>query len=195
MIVLALLIAAQEGPVVTPKDAPAAAADEAAFDDSAVPPQQADAFKAFSGTWRCDGKAQTELDTDVPTRVTIRFGADAGPRWLSVKIEEQKSAKNPKAMTSSEIWGYAQALGGFVRNGADSQGGFYSGTSSGWVGDRFWWTTSTVKNGKKAILKDTLTKQVDAKGNITALVLERAIDASGSGNEAARVVYEGTCKK
>jgi hypothetical protein len=192
MIAFALLLAAQEGPVVTPKDAPTAAAEEA-VDDSAVPPQQAEAFKAFSGTWKCDGKAQTELDTDVATRVTIRFGNDVGPRWLTVKIEEQKSAKNPKAMTSSEIWGYLQ--NGFVRNGADSQGGFYSGTSTGWVGDRFWWTTSTVKNGKKAVLKDTLTKQVDAKGNITAFVLERAIDSSGSGSETARVVYEGTCKR
>lgn len=191
MIAFALFIAAQDGLVVSPKDAPKEEA-EAVFDDSAVPPQQADAFKAFTGTWRCDGKAQTELDTDVPTRVTIKFSNELS-RWLSVKIEEQKSAKNPKAMTSSEIWGYLQ--NGFVRNGADSQGGFYNGTSSGWVGDRFWWTTSTVKNGKKAVLKDTLTKQVDAKGNVTALVLERAIDLSATGNETARVVYEGTCKR
>src|SRR5256885_7790209 len=120
-----------EGPVVTPKDAPsndAPAAD--VVDDSAVPKEQADAFKAFSGTWRCDGKAQTDLDTDVATRVTVTFKNDLG-RWMSVRIEEQKSAKNPKAMTSSETWGYAEALGGFVRNGADNQGGFYAGTSSG----------------------------------------------------------------
>ena len=173
--------------VATPKGGDAAPAEEPAVDDSAPPAEQKEAFKLFTGTWRCDGKANTELAPEVPTHVTLSFKSDG--RWLLVKIEEQKSKQNPKATTSTEVWGHSAALGGFVRNGADSQGGFYAGKSSGWVGDRFWWTTDSARGGKRVTLKDTLTKVSDKE-----LTLERALDTSGGG-DALRVVYEGTCKR
>lgn len=180
---------AGEQPVATPKGAvEETPKDDAFVDDSAPPQQQKDALAPFTGTLRCDGKANTELAEDVVTRVTITFKTDLG-RFLSVRIEEQKSKQNPHALTSQEVWGFSQALGGLVRNGADSQGGFYSGTSSGWVGDRFFWTTDTVRNGKRVKLKDTFTK-----GDKGALTFERAIDMSGTG-DAYRVFYEGTCKR
>jgi hypothetical protein len=182
-----------DGPVVTPRGGDEAPKeDAAAVDDSVVPKEQAEAFKAFSGTWRCDGKANTELAEDVATKVTIAFKSELG-RFVNVKIEAQKSKQNPHAPTSLEIWGYSQALGGFVRNGADSEGGFYAGTSSGWVGDRFWWSTDTVQGGKKVKLKDTFTRTLDAKGNVTGLVFERALESSG--DASARVFFEGTCKR
>ena len=181
-----LLLAAQ---VATPKDGSEPAPKEEAFvDDSAPPPAQLEALKVFAGTWNCAGKASTELAEEVPTRVTLTFKADLG-RWLNVRIEEQRSKDNPHASTSLEVWGFSKALGGLVRNGADSQGGFYSGTSTGWLADRFWWTTDSVKNGKRVKLKDTFTKKSDRE-----LDLERAVDMSGTG-DAYRVFYEGTCKR
>lgn len=175
--------------MATPKGgAEEEAPPEVAVDDSTAPTEQKEQGKLFAGTWRCDGKAMTELAPDVPTRVTLSFKNDLGGRWIAVKIEEAKSKQNPKALTSSEIWGFSSAAGGWVRNGADSQGGFYSGTSAGWVGDRFWWTTDTVKNGKRAKIKDTITKVSDKE-----LAFERAVEASADGQ--LRVVYEGTCKR
>ena len=173
--------------VATPKGAVDAPADEPTVDDSVAPTEQKEAFKLFSGTWRCDGKANTELAPDVPTRITIGFKSDG--RWLVVKIDEQKSKQHPRATSSTEVWGHSAALGGFVRNGADNQGGFYAGTSSGWVGDRFWWTTESARGGKKVKLKDTFTKVSDKE-----LTFERAFDSTGTG-DGLRVVYEGTCKR
>lgn len=173
--------------VATPKGAVDAPADEPTVDDSVTPTEQKEAFKLFSGTWRCDGKANTELAPDVPTRITIGFKSDG--RWLVVKIDEQKSKQHPRATSSTEVWGHSAALGGFVRNGADNQGGFYAGTSSGWVGDRFWWTTESARGGKKVKLKDTFTKVSDKE-----LTFERAFDSTGTG-DGLRVVYEGTCKR
>jgi len=163
---------------------------EEIVDDTKPPAEQVEHMKLFSGTWRCDGKANTELAPDVPTRVTISFRPELGGRWIGVKIEETKSKQNPRALTSSEIWGFSSTLGGYVRNGADSQGGFYEGTSTGWVGDRFWWTVATSRYGKKAKWKDTFTKSADGK----QLGFERAVDVSGTGDQF-RVIYEGSCKK
>lgn len=173
--------------VATPKGATDAATDEPTVDDSQPPAEQKDAFKLLTGSWRCDGKANTELSPEVPTRITLGFKSDG--RWLFVKVEEQKSKQNSHATTSSEVWGYSAALGGFVRNGADNQGGFYAGTSSGWVGDRFWWTTDSARGGKRVKLKDTITRVGDKE-----LTLERAFDPTGTG-DGLRVVYEGTCKR
>ncbi len=190
---LTLLISSPAGdePVATPKGAEAPSADEAkdaVVDDSVEPQEQKDAFKLFTGTWRCDGKAATELAPDVATRFTLRFRADLG-RWLSVHVDEQKSKDNPHAIKADELWGFSKALGGFVQNGADSQGGFYRGTSSGWVGDRFWWTIDSAKNGKPVKLKVTFTKAEDGK----SFSYERAIDPSNTG-DSFRVFYDGTCK-
>ena len=178
---------AQDGLVATPRGASDAAAEEAAVDDSQPPAAQKEAFKLFTGTWRCDGKANTELAPDVPTRITVSFKSDG--RWLQVKMEEQKSKQNPKATSSTEVWGHSAALGGFVRNGADNQGGFYAGKSTGWVGERFWWTTDSARGGKRVQLKDTFTKVSDKE-----LTLERAFDPSGTG-DGLRVVFEGSCKR
>ncbi|MCC7111946.1 MAG: hypothetical protein IT382_21810 [Deltaproteobacteria bacterium] len=178
---------AQDGLVATPRGASDAAAEEAAVDDSQPPAAQKEAFKLFTGTWRCDGKANTELAPEVPTRITLSFKSDG--RWLQVKMEEQKSKQNPKATSSTEVWGHSAALGGFVRNGADNQGGFYAGKSSGWVGERFWWTTDSARGGKRVQLKDTFTKVSDKE-----LTLERAFDPTGSG-DGLRVVFEGSCKR
>jgi hypothetical protein len=190
MLIALLLIAAPGDDLVptskTGEDGPKA---EEIIDDTKPPPEQAEQMKLFNGTWRCDGKAATELSPEVPTKITFSFKSDVGGRWISVKLDEQKSKQNPRAMTSSELWGYSASLGGFVRNGADSQGGFYSGTSSGWVGDRFWWTTSTSRFGKKSKLKDTFTKVSDKE-----LTFERAVDVTNTG-DAFRVIYEGSCKK
>lgn len=187
---LAATALAADEPVATPKGAAEEAPPaEAVIDDSQAPAEQKEGLKLFTGTWRCDGKASTELAEEVPTKVTLAFKSDLGGRWITLRLDEQKSKQNPRALTSTEVWGYSAALGGFVRNGADNQGGFYSGTSSGWVGDRFWWTTDTTRNGKKVKLKDTFTKKSDRE-----LVFERALDPSGTG-DAYRVFYEGTCKR
>lgn len=181
-----LLLVAQ---VATPKGgADEEAQPDVSVDDSSAPVEQKEQGKLFTGTWRCEGKAMTELAPDVPTRVTLAFKSDLGGRFIAVKIEEAKSKQNPKALTSSELWGFSSALGGWVRNGADTQGGFYAGTSAGWVGDRFWWTTETARNGKRAKLKDTITKVSDKE-----IAFERAIEAAADGS--FRVVYEGTCKR
>ncbi len=186
-LVAALPALAGDDLVATPKGAVDEPTDEPTIDDSLPPAEQKEAFKLFAGTWRCDGKANTELAPDVPTRVTLTFKSDG--RWLLVKIDEQKSKQHPRATSSSEVWGHSAGLGGFVRNGADNQGGFYAGTSSGWVGDRFWWTTTSARGGKKVLLKDSFTKVSDKE-----LTLERAFDPTGTG-DGLRVVYEGTCKR
>jgi hypothetical protein len=185
VLAFSLLLVAQ---VVTPKgvvEPTAADAAAANLDDSAPSAQQKEQGKLFSGTWRCDGKANTEIATDVPQKTTLAFKSDG--RWINVKIDEQKSKQNPKARTSMEIWGYSGALGGWVRNGADNQGGFYAGTSAGWVGDRFWWVVDSASNGARGKFKDTITKVNDKE-----IAFERAVDAGG---ETFRVVYEGTCKR
>lgn len=187
-IVLAAVAAvAGDDLVATPKGAADTPTDEPTVEDSQPPAEQKDAFKLFTGSWRCDGKAATELAPEVPTRITLGFKSDG--RWLLVKIDEAKSKQHPHATSSNEVWGFSAALGGFVRNGADNQGGFYAGTSSGWVGDRLWWSTDSARGGKKVKLKDTITRVSDKE-----LTLERAFDPTGTG-DGLRVVYEGTCKR
>jgi hypothetical protein len=188
-LLLSFAARAGDGPVVTPKGEEEAPRAEESVDDSQPPAAQKEQLKLFNGTWRCDGKANTDLAEEVPTKITLAFKSDLGGRWITLKLDEQKSAKNPKAITSTEIWGHSDALGGFVMNGADSQGGFYAGSSTGWVGDRLWWTVDTVKNGKHVKVKNTYTRKSDKE-----LVFERALDVTGSG-DAYRVFYEGTCKK
>lgn len=178
-----------EGPVPTPKGGDEAPPPEEAIDDSKAPAPQIEQLKIFSGTWRCDGKANTDIAEEVPTKITLAFKSDLGGRWITLRLDEQKSKQNPHALTSTEVWGYSEALGGFVRNGADNQGGYYAGTSSGWVGDRFWWSTDTAWRGKKAKLKDTFTKVSEKE-----IRFERAVDVGGNG-DTARVFFEGFCKR
>ena len=96
---VAALVLAQ---VATPKGgAEEEAPPVVAVDDSVAPAEQKEQGKLFAGTWKCDGKAMTELAPDVPTRVTLSFKNDLGGRWIAVKIEEAKSKQNPKALTSN----------------------------------------------------------------------------------------------
>src|SRR6185369_5504667 len=89
--------------------------EEVFVDDSAAPKEQTAALAIFTGTWRCDGKANTELAEEVPTKITLTFSTPL-KRWITVKLEEQPSKQNPHAMTSQEVWGWSQVLGGLVRN-------------------------------------------------------------------------------
>src|SRR4051794_33017217 len=116
MITAIALLLVTQGPVPSDRTGGAddAPKEEAFVDDSAPPAEQVEAFKLFTGTWRCDGKANTELAEDVPTKLTITFSTPL-KRFLSVKVEEQSSKQNPHAMTSQEVWGFSKILGGFVR--------------------------------------------------------------------------------
>ena len=118
----------------------------------------------------------------------LAAAAPSGGRWLLVKTEESKSKDNPKPTVSQQVWGWSREQTGLVQNGADNHGGFYAGTSTGWVGERLSWVTDAARGAKRAKLKQSFTKQGKD------LALEIALDPSGSG-DAYRVTFEGLCKK
>jgi len=181
---------AQDDLVSSPKGAFADDHKDEGIDDSKVPNEQKDQLKLFTGTWKCSGKANTDYGVDVATNITLAFKSDLGGRWISLRLEESKSKLNPNPVVSSEFWGFSKVLGGLVRSGADNLGGFYDGSSNGWVGDRLWWNITSSRGGKKVQLKDTFTKVSDKE-----LTFERALDPTGTGGDAFRVTFEGSCKR
>jgi hypothetical protein len=177
---------AQDGLVATDKsgdDAPASAS----VDDDTPPPEQA-VLDAFVGTWKCKGKAQTERNPEADVTITLTVKKDLGGRWLAVKTEESKSKDNPSPTVSTQVWGWSRERGQLVQNGADNHGGFYDGSSTGWVGDRFVWITDAARNAKRAKLRESFSKEGKD------LHLELTIDPSGSG-DAYRGYFDGVCKK
>jgi len=179
----ALPALAQDGLVATPKGE---GEEEAAaiVDDRVPPPEQEEALKLFNGTWRCTGTSSTDMGADVPTTVTLSGKKDLGGRWLVMKTELVAKAKGAKPITSQEIWGVSRTSG-LVRNGATSDGGFISSTSTGWAGERFAWTGSSAQYGKEAKEKLSVEKKSDKE-----LVLELSL-----GVGELRVIFEGTCKR
>jgi hypothetical protein len=175
--------AAQDGLVTTPKGEGDDTA-EAIIDDRVAPPEQEEALKVFAATWKCTGTSATDYGVDVPTTVTVTGKKDLGGRWLVVKTELVAKAKGAKPILSQEIWGVSRT-GGLVRNGATSDGGFITSTSTGWTGERFAWTGTSAQNGKEAREKFSVEKKGDKE-----LALEMSL-----GVGELRVLFEGTCKR
>jgi hypothetical protein len=179
----ALPALAQDGLVATPKGD--GEEEEAAIvDDRVAPPEQDETLKLFNATWRCTGTSSTDMGADVPTTVTITGRKDLGGRWLVVKTELVAKAKGAKPITSQEIWGVSRTSG-LVRNGATSDGGFISSTSTGWASERFAWTGSSAQYGKEAKEKFAVEKKSDKE-----IALELSL-----GVGELRVIFEGTCKR
>jgi hypothetical protein len=178
---------AQDGLVSSDKSGGDGGAPAAMVDDDTPPPEQA-VLDAFVGTWKCKGKAQTDRSPEADVTITITVKKDLGGRWLSVKTEENKSKDNPTPTLSQQVWGWSRERNALVQNGADNHGGFYDGTSTGWVGDRFVWITDAARNAKRAKLRQSFTKAGKD------LALEITVDPTGSG-DAYRGYFEGTCKK
>jgi hypothetical protein len=179
----ALPVVAQDGLVATPKG-DGEEETVAVIDDRVPPPEQDEALKLFNGTWRCTGTSSTDFGADVPTTVALTGKKDLGGRWLVVKTELVAKSKGAKPITSHEIWGVSRTSG-LVRNGATSDGGFISSTSTGWAGERFAWTGSSAQYGKEAREKLSVEKKSDKE-----FVLELSL-----GVGELRVVFEGTCKR
>lgn len=175
--------AAQDGLVSTPKGEGDETA-EAVIDDRVAPPEQDEALKLFAATWKCTGTSSTDYGADVPTTLTLTGKKDLGGRWLAVKTELVAKAKGAKPIVSQEIWGVSRT-GGLVRNGATSEGGFLTSTSTGWAGERFAWTGTSAQSGKEAKEKLAIEKKSDKE-----LVLEASL-----GVGELRVIFEGTCKR
>ncbi len=175
---------AQDGLVATAKDG---AGDDAAdiIDDSKAPVEGDDGVKLFVGTWKCTGTSSTELGADLPTTFTITGKKDLGGRWLAVKTELLAKAKGAKPMVTSELWGWSRARSTLVRNGASSDGGFLSSTSTGWAADRFAWTGESAQHGKTAKEKLAFVKKSDKELEVQLSL----------GHEELRVIFEGVCKK
>jgi len=179
----AVPVLAQDGLVATPKG-DGEEETVAVVDDRVPPPEQEEALKLFHGTWRCTGTSSTDVGADVPTSVALTGKKELGGRWLVVKTELLAKAKGAKPVTSHEIWGVSRTSG-LVRNGATSDGGFISSTSTGWAGERFAWTGSSAQYGKDAREKLSVEKKSDKE-----FVLELSL-----GVGELRVVFEGTCKR
>lgn len=178
-----LAAAAQDGLQVT--DRSGGGDDDVLVNDTTVPMEQDDGLKLFVGTLKCTGTSSTEYGADVPTTLTITGKKDIGGRWLVVKTELTAKAKGAKPITSEEIWGYSRAAKSLVRNGATSDGGWLSSTSTGWGGDRFAWQGDSTTHATPAKEKLAFVKKSDKELEVQVSI----------GAPELRVIFEGVCKR
>lgn len=176
-------------------DQKARPATRALIDQNAAPPggpptpaPQLQQLKFFAGTWTCDGKgfASPFAPAEHPIKATAKVKWDLNNFWQTFVYEEKKTKEHPHPAKVAGTWGWDSGGKRFVRADADTMGGWFSPTSTGWAGEQFVWVGDLSISAGMLPARHTFTKTGD-KGFVHAFALNV--------NGVNTPIFEVTCKK
>lgn len=181
-----LLLTALAGSARAAVPEPAAAAAPPA--PPSKPPADNDALKMFAGNWTCQGTAMLGPGKTAKIKATAKVKNELGGFWQSFVYTEQKAKDYPMAITAMGTWGWDAQSKKFVRAEFQSNGGYVTGTSTGWAGDTFTWDLEVSNFMGKMPSKHTFTKKGDKE-------FVHKIEVSMPGSPGPVPLFDVTCKK
>jgi len=152
------------------------------------PAAENDGLKMFLGSWTCAGTAMLGPDKTVEIKATAKVKNDLGGFWQSFVYTEQKAKDYPMAITAMGTWGWEAQSKKFVRAEFQSNGGYVTGTSTGWSGDTLTWDLEVSSFMGKMTAKHLFVKKSDKE-------FVHKMEAKMPGSPTSVPVFEVTCKK
>jgi hypothetical protein len=181
---LAFAQTAPGAPKAAPPPPPAAAPPAGAPSGPPKPAAQVDQLKFFAGNWSCEGKGFAP--TEHPIKANVKVKSDLNNFWQTFVYEEKKTRENPGAAKVAGMWGWDAGGKRFVRADADSMGGWFSPTSTGWAGDQFVWVGDMSSPAGMLPARHTFSKKSDKE-------FVHALELNIQGKNTP--IFEVTCKK
>ena len=152
------------------------------------PAPEMDQLKWMNGTWHCTGKTMASpMGPEHTSEAEVKAGSTLGGMWLLGHYQEKKSAENPMPISADEYWTYDSGEKMWDRVVVDNMGGFGTGNSKGWEGDKLVWTMEGMMGGQKMKGRDTFVKKSATELTTTGEM--------GTPDGKWVTLYEGTCKK
>jgi hypothetical protein len=152
------------------------------------PAAENDALKMFAGNWTCEGTAMVGPGKMAKIKATAHVKNDLGGFWQSFVYTEKKAKDYPMAITAIGTWGWEAISKKFVRAEFQSNGGYVTGTSTGWAGDTLTWDLEVSNFMGKSDAKHLFIKKSDKE-------FVHKIETKMPGSPAPVSLFEVTCKK
>jgi hypothetical protein len=152
------------------------------------PAAENDALKIFVGNWTCAGTAMLGPGKTAKIKATAKVKNDLRGFWQSFVYTEQKAKDYPMAITAMGTWGWEAQSKKFVRAEFQSDGGYATGTSTGWSGDAMTWDLEVSNFMGKMTAKHVFTKKSDKE-------FVHKLEAKMPGSPGPAPLFEVTCKK
>ena len=160
--------------------------------EAPVPPSKPaaenEALKNFAGNWKCEGTAMLGPGKTAKINATAKCKNELGGFWQSFVYTEQKTKDYPMAITAMGTWGWDAQSKKLVRGEFQSNGGYVTGTSTGWSGDTMTWDLEIANFMGKMTAKHTFTKKGDKE-------FVHKLEAKMPGSPGLSTIFEVTCKK
>jgi len=152
------------------------------------PAAENDALKMFAGVWTCKGTAMLGPDKTAKITATAKVRNELGGFWQSFVYTEKKTKDYPMAVTAMGTWGWDAQSKKFVRAEFQSDGGYATGSSSGWSGDTMTWDLEVSNFMGKMTAKHIFTKKSDKE-------FVHKLEAKLPGSPGPAPLFDVTCKK
>jgi hypothetical protein len=152
------------------------------------PPAEDDSLKMFVGNWNCAGTAAVGPGKTVNIKATAKVKYELGGFWQSFIYTEQKSKDYPMAGTAMGAWGWDAQAKKFFRAEFQSDGGYATGTSTGWSGDTMTWDLTMSSFMGQMIAKHIFMKKSDKE-------FVHKLEGKLQGSPATTTLFDVTCKK
>ena len=118
-------------------------------------------LQPLAGTWNCTGIAfASEMGPEHPTKATVMGMWILDGKWLQVRYQETKTAKNPHPIGAQMIMSYDAGKKTVVSGCVDNMGGYCTEESMSppWDGDKMVLTGKGHFGGMDLQVRDTFTK-------------------------------------
>jgi Protein of unknown function (DUF1579) len=114
----------------------------------------------FEGTWKCAGtrRAMPNLPP-YPIQTTWKGKRDLNGFWVTIRLEEKKTAQNPMPVSGNYTLGFDPANAKLLALWNDSAGGRSEQLSSGWEGDSLTWLGEYNLGGQKVQVRGVFHKK------------------------------------
>jgi len=152
------------------------------------PAPENEGLKMFLGSWTCMGAVMLGPDKTVKIKATAKVKNELGGFWQSFVYTEQKAKDYPMAITAMGTWGWESQSKKFVRAEFQSDGGYVTGTSTGWAGDSITWDLELASYMGKMSAKHVFVKKSDKE-------FVHKLEVTMPGHPGPTPVFEVTCKK
>ncbi len=124
------------------------------------PAAQMSQLADFEGKWNCAGTRRATPDLPpYPIETTWKGKRDLNDFWVSIRVEEKKTARNPFPVSGDYALGFDPSNARLLALWHDNFGGRSEQHSSGWEGDKFTWLGEYNLGGQKVQVRGVFHKK------------------------------------